>query len=228
MDPPARPVSKRRAAPTQSSSLVSSHKYPSDASPSPFASTPKSMHTNTTEVLRPRPRAHGQTVAMEWDEDNDTPSSRTSRLQIELAECVETKTVTTTTTTKRSYPPLLFRQKGLDMLDAKEYPLALKPTPDELKRISYNVDGQSMSFFGDEFRASPPKVSTPFLLLNRKYLSNKSNYLIYRVLVSILRHARQIFPKTSKSPQRISGITNSKLVSSTVETFAVQNLRVRS
>ncbi|TVY41043.1 Cell division control protein [Lachnellula subtilissima] len=155
MDPPARPVSKRRAAPTQSNSLVSSHKYPSDASPSPLASTPKSMHTNTTEVLRPRP--HGQTVAIEWDEDNDTPSGRTSRLQIELAECVETKTVTTTTTTKRSYPPLLFRQKGLDMLDAKEYPLALKPTPDELKKISYNVDGQSMSFFGDDFRASPPK-----------------------------------------------------------------------
>ncbi|TVY19482.1 Cell division control protein 4 [Lachnellula arida] len=154
MDPPARPVSKRRAAPTQSNSLVS-HKYPSDASPSPFASTPKSMHTSTTEVLRPRP--NGQTVAIEWNEDNDTPSSRTSRLQIELAECVETKTVTTTTTTKRSYPPLLFRQKGLDMLDAKEYPLALKPTPDELKKISYDVDGQSMGFLGDEFRASPPR-----------------------------------------------------------------------
>ena len=55
------------------------------------------------------------------------------------------------------------------MLDAKEYPLALKPTPDELKKISYNVDGQSMSFFGDEFRASPPKVSTQFLLLNEKW-----------------------------------------------------------
>jgi hypothetical protein len=55
------------------------------------------------------------------------------------------------------------------MLDAKEYPLALKPTPDELKKISYNVDGQGMSSFGDEFRASPPKVSTSFFTLYRKY-----------------------------------------------------------
>lgn len=59
------------------------------------------------------------------------------------------------------------------MLDAKEYPLALKPTPDELKKISYDVDGQGMGFFGDEFRASPPRVSTPFLLLSRKSLTTQ-------------------------------------------------------
>ncbi|TVY59714.1 Cell division control protein [Lachnellula suecica] len=151
MDPPTRPVSKRRGAAVPDDNLVSLHKYVSEASPSPFAST---MHTST-EVLRPRP--NGQTVALKWDDDNDTTSSRTSRLQIELAECVETKTVTTTTTTKRAYPPLLFRQNPLDMLDAAEYPLALKPTPDELKNISYNVDEQDMGFFGDESRGSAPK-----------------------------------------------------------------------
>ena len=67
-------------------------------------------------------------------------------MKIDLAECVETKTVTTTTTTKRSYPPLLFRQQPLESLDTKEYPLARNPTPPELTRFSLELDGQVMSF----------------------------------------------------------------------------------
>lgn len=70
-------------------------------------------------------------------------SRRTSRLQIELAECVETKTVTTTTTTKRSYPPLLIQQQSLDQLNAKEYPLAMKPPPAELLKFQYEIEGDS-------------------------------------------------------------------------------------
>jgi len=97
-------------------------------------------------------------VGIKWDEDSDAASSRAARLQIDLAECVETKTVTTTTTTKRSYPPLLFRQTPLEELDAREYPLANKPTPKELTKFSYDVNAHDLAFFGDDRPSSAPKV----------------------------------------------------------------------
>ncbi|EJT75072.1 hypothetical protein GGTG_08910 [Gaeumannomyces tritici R3-111a-1] len=91
-----------------------------------------------TEVRRPR---SSQKVSVSWDEDENTVTRRTSRLQFELAECVETKTVTTTTTTKRAYPPLLVRQRRpLSGLDSKEYPLANRPTPPELARFTVDLD----------------------------------------------------------------------------------------
>ena len=83
----------------------------------------------------------GQTVSIGWEEEQEV-----SRIQIGVAECVETKTVTTTTTTKRSYPPLLVRQQPLASLDPKEYPLALKDTPPELARFAFKLDGQMMDF----------------------------------------------------------------------------------
>jgi F-box and WD-40 domain protein CDC4 len=83
----------------------------------------------------------GQTVSIGWEEEQEV-----SRIQIGVAECVETKTVTTTTTTKRSYPPLLVRQQPLASLDPKKYPLALKDTPPELAKFSFELDGQMMDF----------------------------------------------------------------------------------
>ncbi|KAH6680723.1 WD repeat-containing protein-like protein pop1 [Halenospora varia] len=143
MDPPTRLPPSKRTVPGQGSNTASSQKFTSASSPSPFFSNPIAMQTST-EIARPGSRS--QTVSIGWDEDNETTSRRTSRLQIELAECVETKTVTTTTTTKRSYPPLLIRQKSLEMLDSKEYPLAIKPTPAELTKISYDVEIPEESF----------------------------------------------------------------------------------
>jgi F-box and WD-40 domain protein CDC4 len=93
-------------------------------------------------------------AGMGWEEPDDIVSQRTTRLQIELAECVETKTVTTTTTTKRSYPPLLIQPpRSLESLDAKEYPLALKPTPYELTNFSYEVNGEIVHFREDPLQA---------------------------------------------------------------------------
>lgn len=90
---------------------------------------------------------------MGWDESDEIVSHRTTRLQIELAECVETKTVTTTTTTKRSYPPLLAHPpRCLESLDIKEYPLALKPTPFELANFSYEVNGEMVHFREDPLK----------------------------------------------------------------------------
>ncbi|RDL39664.1 WD40 repeat-like protein [Venustampulla echinocandica] len=158
MDPPARPASQRRAAMVQNSSPVIPQKYTSDGSPCPFVSKPKPTHIST-DVRRPSSRS--QTVSIGWEDDTNTTLGRASRLQIELAECVETKTVTTTTTTKRSYPPLLIQQKSLETLDAKEYPLASKPTPAELTKISYDVDVQSGRLFGGS--PTPNRRKTPRL-----------------------------------------------------------------
>lgn len=133
--PPMRVPTKRRAVSAQQNTSTLSQSFSSQASPSPFTSG--SMHMQSgVEVQSPRPKS--QVVSIEWKDDKI--SRHTSTLQIGVAECVETKTVTTTTTTKRSYPPLLIRQQSLDNLDAKEYPLASRPTPSELLNFSYEID----------------------------------------------------------------------------------------
>ncbi|OTB09416.1 hypothetical protein M426DRAFT_79156 [Hypoxylon sp. CI-4A] len=85
-----------------------------------------------------RPRSSQTTVSVNFDEaDSLSPHPR---IKFGVSECIETKTITTTTTTKRSYPPLIVREsKPLSSLDAKEYPLAQKPTPPELANFTFNV-----------------------------------------------------------------------------------------
>jgi len=143
MEPPARPYTKRRAASAQSSPVGVPQKYTSNGSPSPFTSNTKLVQ-QSVETRRPK---SSQTVSLGWEDGEDMTSRHTSRLQVELAGCIETKTVTTTTTTKRSYPPLLIQgSRALSSLDAKEYPLALKPTPPELTKFSYQIEGPRMGF----------------------------------------------------------------------------------
>lgn len=88
---------------------------------------------------------------MDWRQENQRASRKASRVQIELAECIETKTVTTTTLTKRSYPPILLREppKSLDDFSARDYPLANKPTPAGISDFSYEVDGRIITFRED-------------------------------------------------------------------------------
>ncbi|KAJ8126471.1 hypothetical protein O1611_g7167 [Lasiodiplodia mahajangana] len=89
-----------------------------------------------------RPRSSQTTVSVNFDE----PSSLSPhpRIRLGVSECIETKTVTTTTTTKRSYPPLLVREsRPLLSLDAKEFPLAQKPTPPELAHFAFSIDSHS-------------------------------------------------------------------------------------
>jgi F-box and WD-40 domain protein CDC4 len=47
---------------------------------------------------------------------------------------------------------------SLDRLDVKEYPLALKPTPPELAKLSYEIDEQVEGLYGNSFRASEDQV----------------------------------------------------------------------
>ncbi|THV54796.1 hypothetical protein BGAL_0020g00500 [Botrytis galanthina] len=146
MDPPHRPQSKHRTL-SQSTQMSGTPKFKSDASPSPFISNSKLLQ-HSVETRHP-----SQTVSLGWQDGDDTVG-HASRLQVELEDIIETKTVTTTTTTKRSYPPLLFQNpRPLDSLDAKEYPLAFKPTPAELTRFSYEIDGRQMEYEEDNLRS---------------------------------------------------------------------------
>ncbi|ESZ95179.1 hypothetical protein SBOR_4443 [Sclerotinia borealis F-4128] len=145
MDPPHRSQSKHRT-PSQSAQMPGPQKFIPDTSPSPFTSNSKLLQ-RSVETRHPT-----QTVSLGWQDGEDTVG-HTSRLQVELADIIETKTVTTTTTTKRSYPPLLFQSpRPLHSLDAKEYPLALKPTPPELTKIFYEIDGQQMEYEEFDFQ----------------------------------------------------------------------------
>ncbi|TPX13651.1 uncharacterized protein E0L32_005854 [Thyridium curvatum] len=99
-------------------------------------STPTSVQ-KTTMSVRP---SSSQRVSVSWDEPENSVSHRAARLQFEVAECVETKTVTTTTTTKRSYPPFFVKEpRSLQSLDTKEYPLAARPTPPELSNFTVDL-----------------------------------------------------------------------------------------
>lgn len=85
-----------------------------------------------------------------WSETQRLRSEDIASFHIELAECVETKTITTTTTTKRSYPPLLVQPpRPLETLDSKQYPLARKPTPNEIASFTYEIDGETVHFRED-------------------------------------------------------------------------------
>jgi len=92
-------------------------------------------------------------VSVSWGEDDSPVGAR--RYQFEVSECVETKTITTTTTTKRTFPPVYVREpRPLASLDAKEYPLASKPTPPELAQFSFDVPGFDMDM--TDVEAPPP------------------------------------------------------------------------
>lgn len=103
----------------------------------PWLAMASSNVQRSVETRRPR---SSQKVSVSWDDPDmspDQPATGGGRLQFEVAECVETKTVTTTTTLKRSYPPMFVRNpRPLAALDTKEYPLAMKPTPAELSRFT--------------------------------------------------------------------------------------------
>ena len=148
MDSPGQPSTKRRGRLPHNGNLsLPSKKCTPDASPSPFSSSVKSHEDG--DIGFPFPRST-QTLSVGWKDDEDKTSRHGSTMHIELAECVETKTITTTTTTKRSYPPLRVRQRPLSSLDSKEYPLALKATPPELADLSFNYEDQLMDLYEDD------------------------------------------------------------------------------
>jgi F-box and WD-40 domain protein CDC4 len=93
-----------------------------------------------SQALEPRRPKSAQTVSVNFSDGASTGQNGTRRFQLEVSECVETKTVTTTTRLTRKFPHVFVRDPTpLEYLDAKEYPLAMKPTPPELTEFSYNM-----------------------------------------------------------------------------------------
>jgi len=67
--------------------------------------------------------------------------------QFSLAPTTQTTVVTTTTTTTTSFPQLLMRPpRNLNELDPKEFPLAAVPTPSNLKRFCFDLNGKPTHF----------------------------------------------------------------------------------
>ncbi|EPS41939.1 hypothetical protein H072_4109 [Dactylellina haptotyla CBS 200.50] len=67
--------------------------------------------------------------------------------QLSFVPTTRTTVITTTTTTTTSFPPLVIKPpRSLGHLDAKEYPLAMTPTPLALKRFCFDLDGHPTYF----------------------------------------------------------------------------------
>jgi F-box and WD-40 domain protein CDC4 len=143
MEPPRWPPTTRQATPNQRARLLPANHITTDLSPMPKLTT-SSQDSQADGYVTPDRRGD-----MAW-EGPGQESRDTSTFQIDLAECVETKTVTTTTTTKRSYPPLFVRPPvSLENLDLKQYPLARKATPEAISSFSYEVNGEVVHFRED-------------------------------------------------------------------------------
>ncbi|KAF7546324.1 hypothetical protein G7046_g9332 [Stylonectria norvegica] len=93
-----------------------------------------------SQAVEPRhPKNGGQNLSVSLSEGSQ---SSARRFQLEVSECVETKTVTTTTRLTRKFPHVFVRDPmPLENLDSKEYPLAMKATPPELIQFSYKLPG---------------------------------------------------------------------------------------
>lgn len=93
-----------------------------------------------------RPRS-AQTVSVNISDGSSQGQSAGRRFQLQVSECVETKTVTTTTRLTRKFPQVFVRDPTpLAGLDTKEYPLATKPTPPELLGFQYNMPDDEMDY----------------------------------------------------------------------------------
>lgn len=91
----------------------------------------------TSQAVELRRPQNAQTVSVNISEGSQNGNRR---FQLEVSECVETKTVTTTTRLTRKFPHVFVRDPiPLENLDTKEYPLAMKPTPPELIQFSYTL-----------------------------------------------------------------------------------------
>ena len=115
-----------------------------DASPVPALGTPpSSFSAGTVNLTNIRKRDLGE----RQDSDIGTPASRSSLGRFSFAPATRTTVVTTTTTTTTSLPPLLLKApRSTGDLDPKLYPLASSPTPTSLRKIKFELGGQSLIF----------------------------------------------------------------------------------
>lgn len=100
---------------------------------SPSASIP----SNPSSIAHPQPRGRR--------DPRIAPFSSVG--QFSFAPTTQTTVVTTTTTTTMSFPQLVMRPpRNLNELDPKEFPLAATPTPPNLKRLCFDLNGKRTHF----------------------------------------------------------------------------------
>ena len=64
--------------------------------------------------------------------------------QVSFAPTTKTTVVTTTTTTTTSFPPFVMKApKNLEQRDALQYPLAASPTPQAIRKLRFDIGGQT-------------------------------------------------------------------------------------
>lgn len=67
--------------------------------------------------------------------------------QLSYAPTTQTTVVTTTTTTTTTFPPFVMRApRCLKERDPEEYPLAMSPTPQSIKKLRFDLNGRSTYF----------------------------------------------------------------------------------
>lgn len=104
-----------------------------------MTTSPSPAAHQALEPRRPKSSSQTQTVSVNFA-DAAASQNGGRRFQLQVSECVETKTITTTTRLTRKFPRVFVRDPApLTSLDAKEYPLAMKPTPPELVEFSYSM-----------------------------------------------------------------------------------------
>ncbi|KAL3962813.1 hypothetical protein ACCO45_004336 [Purpureocillium lilacinum] len=110
------------------------------------------------QAAEPRRPRSAQTVSVSIADPQQKPSRR---FQLEVSECVETKTVTTTTRLTRKFPHVFVRDPTpLANLDSKEYPLAMKETPPSFCSSSTTCRARST------ITPIPTKATPPMKQLN--------------------------------------------------------------
>ncbi|KAJ6438864.1 cell division control protein 4 [Purpureocillium lavendulum] len=122
------------------------------------------------QAVEPRRPRSAQTVSVSLADAQQKPGRR---FQLEVSECVETKTVTTTTRLTRKFPHVFVRDPTpLVNLDTKEYPLAMKETPLELMQFQYNMSDPLLQHPQDDSDAAgdvpeeAPPMARPTKQLN--------------------------------------------------------------
>ncbi|PFH56567.1 hypothetical protein XA68_16321 [Ophiocordyceps unilateralis] len=119
--------------------------------------------TPARQARQPRRPRSAQPATANTTEASLAPGHR---FQLQVSECVETRTVTTTTCLTRKFPRVFVDDPPpLQSLDSKEYPLATKPTPRELLDFTYMMTDDAGD--GDDEHGYDGAVAIPLKPTNR-------------------------------------------------------------
>ncbi|CCX14312.1 WD40-repeat-containing domain protein [Pyronema domesticum] len=104
-----------------------------------------------TSLVSRTPTSERPFSAMTTRETKRKAAPHTTVGHFSYAPTTQTTVVTTTTTTTTTFPQLVMQPpKHLNELDPKEYPLAAVPTPQNLRRFCFDVDGKTTQYVEED------------------------------------------------------------------------------